>query len=213
MHLPPLLAALGATAGLAGQAILARLSRGAKVHKGWCALAVAVLWSIAGWRTESGHLPWWWLPIPLTVAWFAVTLTAVDLKHHRLPNPLTIAAFPAVAATTTLAATQSGWHIAESALTGALALTLTYTAIHLISPIAMGAGDVKLSGSQGAVMGAVGWPAVVIGTTLAALITLAMAALTPRTHRTPWRKTIPHGPALLAATYVIATFPALPKPT
>jgi leader peptidase (prepilin peptidase)/N-methyltransferase len=73
----------------------------------------------------------------------------------------------------------------------------------------MGAGDVKLSGSQGAVMGAVGWPAVVVGTTLAALLTLAMAATTRRKHRA---QGIPHGPALLAATYVIATFPTIPTP-
>jgi leader peptidase (prepilin peptidase)/N-methyltransferase len=145
------------------------------------------------------------------VAWFAVTLTVVDVKHRRLPNALTISAYPAIAATTTLAATQSGWHVTESALAGAAALVLTYTAIHLISPEAMGAGDVKLAGSQGAVMGAVGWPAVIVGTTLAALLTLAIAATTSRKQRR--RKAgVPHGPALLAATYVIATFPTIPTP-
>lgn len=209
MNLTPLLATAGAAAGATGQTLLTHLRRGATVHRGWCALAVAALWALAGWRTETGHLPWWWLPIPLVVAWFAVTLTVVDLKHRRLPNVLTLSAYPATAVTTAIAATQSGWQVAEGALLGAAALGTTYLAIHLLSPTAMGGGDVKLSGSQGAVMGAVGWPAVLVGTTLAAILTLAMNALAPQRLRTNWRTGIPHGPALLAATYLIATFPAL----
>ena len=210
MSLTLLLAAAGAATGASAQFLLTRLRRGASVHRGWCMAAVATLWALAGLRAETGHLPWWWLPIPLVVAWFAVALTVVDLKHRRLPNALTLAAYPAIAATTVLAATQSGWHVAQGALLGAALLGTTYLAIHLLHPTAMGGGDVKLSGSQGAVLGAVGWPAVLVGTTLAALLTLALHAAAPRRHRTAWRTGIPHGPALLAATYVIATFPALP---
>jgi len=210
MNLALLLTAAGLAAGTAGQALLTRLRRGAVVRKGWCAIGVAALWALAGWRTEAGHLPWWWLPIPLVVAWFAVTLTVVDLKHRRLPNTLTLAAYPVTALVTTVAATQAGWQVAEGALLGATVLGTTYLAVHLLWPTAMGGGDVKLSGSQGAVLGAVGWPAVLVGTTLAALLTLALHALAPKRHRTRWRTGIPHGPALLTATYVIATFPAIP---
>jgi leader peptidase (prepilin peptidase)/N-methyltransferase len=77
----------------------------------------------------------------------------------------------------------------------------------------MGGGDVKLSGTQGAVMGAVGLPAVLVGTMVAALLTLMLNAAVPRRKRQQWRSGIPHGPALLAATYVIATFPAIQTPT
>jgi len=209
MNLALLLATAGAAAGATAQTLLTRLRRGATVHKGWCAGLVAALWALAGWRTETGHLPWWWLPIPLVAAWFAVALTVVDLKHRRLPNALTFAAYPATALTTVFAATQSGWQVVTGALLGGAALGTTYLAIHLLYPTAMGGGDVKLSGSQGAVLGAVGWPAVLVGTTLAALLTLALNALAPKRHRTRWRTGIPHGPALLSATYLIATFPAI----
>jgi leader peptidase (prepilin peptidase)/N-methyltransferase len=207
-----LLSAAGAAAGLVAQRLLAHLRRGATVHKGLCAIAVGALWALTGWRATEGHLPWWWLPIPLAVAWLAVTLTAVDLKHRRLPNALTLPAYPATAATVTLAATHNGWHTAESALLGAMALGTFYLAIHLVSPHSMGGGDVKLSGTQGAVMGAVGWPAVLVGTTLAAVFTLILNAAAPKRLRQHWRSGVPHGPALLAATYVIATFPAIPTP-
>jgi leader peptidase (prepilin peptidase) / N-methyltransferase len=207
-----LLATAGAASGAAAQSLLTRLRRGAIVHKGWTALGVATLWTLAGWRTETGHLPWWWLPIPLVVAWLAVTLTAVDLKHRRLPNALTLPAYPATAAAVTLATTQSGWHVAQGALLGALALGGGYLMLHLVSPTSMGGGDVKLSGSQGAVMGAVGMPAVLVGTALAAILTLALSLTVPKRQRRQWQSGIPHGPALLAATYVIATFPAIPTP-
>jgi leader peptidase (prepilin peptidase)/N-methyltransferase len=146
------------------------------------------------------------------VAWLAVTLTAVDLKHRRLPNALTLPAYPATAAAVTLATTQSGWHVAQGALLGALALGGGYLMLHLVSPTSMGGGDVKLSGSQGAVMGAVGMPAVLVGTALAAILTLALSLTVPKRQRRQWQSGIPHGPALLAATYVIATFPAIPTP-
>jgi leader peptidase (prepilin peptidase)/N-methyltransferase len=210
MNLPLLLATTGATTGVASTQLLTHLRRGATVHTGWCAIGIATLWSLAGWRAAEGHLPWWWLPIPLVVAWLAVTLTAVDLKHRRLPNALTLPAYPAIAAAVALATTQTGWQVAESALTGALLLTGTYLALHLLSPRAMGAGDVKLSGTQGAVMGAVGLPAVLIGTTLAALLTLLLHAVAPKRLRHQWQSGIPHGPALLAATYVVATFSTIP---
>lgn len=212
MNLSFLLATTGATAGAVSHHLLARMPRGATIHKGWLVAGVATLWALTGWRAAAGHLPWWWLPVPLLVAWLLVILTAVDLKHRRLPNALTLPAYPAVAATVTLAATQAGWRVAEGALLGAIALGAVYTAVHLLSPNAMGGGDVKLSGSQGAVMGAVGLPAVLIGTALAALLTLMLNLMAPKRLRRQWQSGVPHGPALLAATYVIATFPAIPPP-
>jgi leader peptidase (prepilin peptidase)/N-methyltransferase len=209
---PLLLAIAGATTGAAAHLLLTHLRRGTTVHKGWCTIGVGTLWAIAGWRTAEGHLPWWWLPIPLLVAWLAVTLTVVDLKHRRLPNALTLPAYPAIAATVALASTQTGWRTAQGALLGATALGGVYLTIHLLSPTSLGAGDVKLSGTQGAVMGAVGFPAVLVGTTLAALLTLVLNAATPSRLRRQWQSGIPHGPALLAATYVIATFPAIQAP-
>lgn len=207
------LATTGAAVGLTSHTFLSRLSRGATVHKGQLAAGVATLWALAGWRVSTGHLPWWWLPIPLSVAWLAVLLTAVDLKHRRLPNALTLPAYPLTAATVTLATTQAGEQLARSALWGATALCGTYLAVHLISPRSIGAGDVKLSGTQGAIMGAIGLPAVVTGTTLAALLTLFLATTAPKRLRQHWRSGIPHGPPLLAATYVTATFSTIPTVT
>jgi leader peptidase (prepilin peptidase)/N-methyltransferase len=189
------------------------LPRGTFVHKGLLMLALAMLWAVAGWQVAIGRMHWWWLPVPLLVAWLVVALTVVDLRHRRLPNALTLPAYPAIAVTVALASTQAGWQLAENALLGATILGTCYLAIHVVSPSAMGAGDVKLSGTQGAVMGAMGLPAVAMGTALAALLTLLLPVVAPKHVRRRWRSGIPHGPALLTATYVMATFSVLqPSP-
>jgi len=168
---------------------------------------VGALWSLVGWRFATGSLPWWWLPIPAALAWFGVLLVATDLRHRRLPDALTLPAYPVLAAAAVLAASQTGWRLALSATLGALVLYCLYAAVHLARPTALGGGDVKLSGTVGAALGAIGWPAVLVGTTLAAILTLALRALAPKSTRTRWRTGIPHGPGLLTATYLLTTFP------
>jgi leader peptidase (prepilin peptidase) / N-methyltransferase len=199
-----LLALAGALAGVAGRHLLARLRRGAIVHSGWLAGGVSLLWTVLGWRVSTGAVPGWWLPIPLVLTWFAVLLTATDLRHQRLPNALTLSAYPVIGAATVVAATAGGgWNLTASALTGAVAFCTLHAMIHMASPRAMGAGDVKLSGSVGAVLGAVGWPAMVLATGLAASFTLTLRIAAPDR----WRDGIPHGPGMLAATCLIALFP------
>jgi leader peptidase (prepilin peptidase) / N-methyltransferase len=201
---PTLLALAGAAAGFAGQRLLGRLRRGTTVHIGWLAGGVALLWAVVGWRVGAGAVPGWWVPVPLALTWFAALLTATDLRHRRLPDALTLPAYPVVGAATVVAAsTGGGWTVTTSALTGALAYCVLHAMVHLATPGSLGAGDVKLSGSVGAVLGAVGWPAMVLATALAASMTLVLRAVSPRR----WRDGVPYGPGMLAATCLVALFP------
>jgi leader peptidase (prepilin peptidase) / N-methyltransferase len=54
------------------------------------------------------------------------------------------------------------------------------------------------------VLGAVGWAALAVAAVLAALFTLAVAAVRRGSGR------LPHGPALLTATWLCAIFPGAP---
>ncbi|HEX2131470.1 MAG TPA: A24 family peptidase [Actinophytocola sp.] len=198
------LALAGALTGLAGRHLLARLRRGTIIHSGWLAGGVAVLWAVLGWRVSVGAVPAWWLPVPMVLTWFAVLLTATDLRHRRLPDALTLSAYPVVGAAALAAATAGGGsRVAASAFAGAVTFCVLHAMVHLASPTSLGAGDVKLSGSVGAVLGAVGWPAMVLGSVLAAMLTLAVRVVAPRR----WRDGVPHGPGMLAATSLIALFP------
>ncbi len=122
--------------------------------------------------------------------WMA-TLTGYDVRQCRLPNRLTLPGFAAVM----LVAAGSG-HGPAAAL-GAAALTTVYLAVHLVSPTAMGAGDVKLALGLGALTGCFGadvWLLAAIG---APLLTAVIGVVA----RLGWSAmSVPHGPSMCVAS-------------
>ncbi|MGH3601406.1 MAG: prepilin peptidase, partial [Pseudonocardiaceae bacterium] len=90
------MAATGAVAGAGGAMVLRRLPRGVPVPVPVCAVAVAALWAAVGERA-SGGLPVWWWPIPLVLGWAGVLLAGADLVARRLPDALTLPAYPVFA--------------------------------------------------------------------------------------------------------------------
>ncbi|MFE2753059.1 prepilin peptidase [Actinosynnema sp. NPDC059335] len=180
----------GFLAGALGAGLLRRLPRGADVHWFRCAAPTAVLWFVA-WALA----PPAWLPVPLLLAWLGVLLTATDLRHHRLPDALTLPAYPAIGLALWLCGADPG-----RALAGCLLFGGFHLLIHLLAPASMGGGDVKLAGSLGAVLAAVSWQALPVAAVLASVITLLLAVRRPG-------RTVPHGPGLLAATWLMSLRP------
>jgi leader peptidase (prepilin peptidase)/N-methyltransferase len=198
----------GGLAGSAGRWLLRHLRRGTSLHRGWCEAAVAALWGVLGWRFAGGHLPGWWLPVPLLLSWFAVLLAATDLRHRRLPDALTLPAYPLLGGLIVAAAGLGGrWSLATGAALGAVVFFAVHAAVHVLRPRALGAGDVKLSGSLGAVLGAVGWPALVLAAWLGAVCTIVLRLAVPRRIGARWWDGVPHGPGMLAACCFVALFP------
>lgn len=189
----------GLLAGALGRILLRRLSRGADVRPGWCEVACGLLWAVLG--IASPGVPTLWLPVMLTLSWFAVLLTATDLLHNRLPDALTLPAYPIFAALLALPGIQT----LLRATAGATLFVCLHATVHYVAPHAMGGGDVKLSGTLGAILAAVSWPALAIALALAAVLTLGLRAICS----TRWRDRTPHGPGLLAATWLLAFLPAL----
>ncbi|MEU7783775.1 A24 family peptidase [Amycolatopsis sp. NPDC049159] len=166
------------------------------------ALLTALTTTAATARWLTGAWPAWWLPVPLVLTAVAVPLALADLRHLRLPDALTLPAYPLVGAAIGAAALGGGGpSLALRAAIGAVLFGAAHALAHRTSTL--GAGDVKLSGSLGAVLGAVGWAALPVAAVLAALLSLAVAAARERAR-------VPHGPALLAATWLCAVFPGAP---
>lgn len=118
-------------------------------------------------------------------------LSAYDVRWRRLPNWLTLPGAAVVLAVA--AATGHG----PSAGVGALALCGLYAAVHLASPAALGAGDVKLAIGLGGLTGAFGVDVWVLAALAAPVLTAgwAVAAVLARAGRT-----VPHGPAMCLAS-------------
>ncbi|WP_442785306.1 prepilin peptidase [Amycolatopsis sp. H20-H5] len=176
-------------------------------------LSAAALAVVAS-RLQAGGWPARWLPVPWVLTVFAVPLALADLRHRRLPDVLTLPAYPAIAAALAAAA-WADTALGVRAALGVVVFGVAHAVLHLCSPASLGAGDVKLAGSLGAVLAAVGWPAVVLGAVAAALLSAALAAagavrrfLRPAAGQSSAARGVPHGPGLLAATWLFAVFPA-----
>jgi leader peptidase (prepilin peptidase)/N-methyltransferase len=213
---------LGMLAGAAARRLLGRLRRGAPVARPWCELATGALWAASGYWWATGRLGGQWLPLLLGLAWLAVAAGAVDVLRRRLPDTLTLPALPGVLA---LAAPLGGAAVGRAAC-GAVVLAGGYLAVRLVAPAALGAGDVKLAAPVGAALAAVSWPAVPLGALVASVLTLLVASVvrawsraarpvagglagsagavpTPEAVIAGADRGVPHGPALLAAGWLV----------
>jgi leader peptidase (prepilin peptidase)/N-methyltransferase len=182
---------------------LRRIPRGARVPVPVCAVVVAALWVVVGERAGGG-LPVWWWPVPLVVGWAAVLLGGADLVARRLPDALTLPAYPVVAMLLVAAAIGAGdAGPLFRAAAGALLWAGGYAAIRLVAPGALGGGDVKLGGSLGALTAATGWAGLLLAILTASMVTAVVAGPA----RMFGYREVPHGPAMLAAAWMVVLHP------
>jgi leader peptidase (prepilin peptidase)/N-methyltransferase len=203
MTFPILVTTTAAATGAATAPITAALLRraSAPIPVSLTAVLGALGVAVAAARWLAGGWPGWWLPVPALLAVVAVPLALADLRHLRLPDVLTLPAYPLFGAAVGAAALGGGGpSLAVRAAAGAALFGGAHALVHRATPGSLGAGDVKLSGSLGAVLGAAGWAALALAAVVAALLSLAVAAV----RRNP---RVPHGPALLAAAWLCALFP------
>jgi leader peptidase (prepilin peptidase)/N-methyltransferase len=126
-------------------------------------------------------------PSSFVLACFGVVLAAIDLRHQRLPDVLTL---PLGAVLLLLQ-----FHGLGAALLSAVIFGGAHLAVRRLRPAWMGGGDVKLAFGLGAPLGlSMLLPAAI----LSSAVTVLLAALR-RTRR------VPHGPGLLAATWALTT--------
>lgn len=205
--LPGVLAAVaGAGAGWGIRLLLARLRRGAVLRPGVPELATALLVGV-------GVAASWPGPMTILVVWaalLAVALGAVDLKHHRLPDALTLPAVPisAVLAGVT-ALTYPGSGSLLTAATLAAVATVAFWLLARVAPRAMGLGDVKLVPSLALLTGYPSAASWVLGLLLAFVLGALVSVLGLLTRRLRLSSAIPFGPFLLAGAWLVLTFPGM----
>ncbi|MFY9919269.1 MAG: A24 family peptidase [Mycobacterium sp.] len=130
----------------------------------------------------------------IVLAWLVV-LSAYDIRERRLPNWLTMPGALAIVVVA-LAAGRGG-----PALLGAVGLVGLYLVVHLLSPAAMGAGDVKLAAGVGALTGAFGFDVWALAAVTAPLLTAIWACVAVIRRSS---STVPHGPSMCVATLAAA---------
>jgi leader peptidase (prepilin peptidase)/N-methyltransferase len=132
------------------------------------------------------------------LATLGIALGAIDIAAHRLPDRLTLPAYPVLIVLLGAAALVShqGSHLGRALLGGA-ALGAAFLVLALLRPGQLGGGDVKLAGLAGLALGWLGWHTLILGAALSfvlcAVISLALLA----TRRLSLGSSICFGPFLL----------------
>jgi leader peptidase (prepilin peptidase) / N-methyltransferase len=155
----------------------------------------AVLAASRGWRAD--------LPAYLVVAAFAVAMGYVDLREHRLPDPLMAAALAAGGVLLAAAAALTDeWAAYGRAWLVAAAMFVAYLGLAMLRPADLGMGDVKLAGVLGLMLGWVGWPTAVLGAFLGFLFGGITGVLLLVAGRADRKTPIPFGPFMLLGALV-----------
>lgn len=167
----------------------------------WLPLAGALLFALVLLRFGLGaQLPAW-----LVFAGAGLLLTVIDLREKLLPNRILLPATLVVLVLLAVAAAaDDAWpDLLRGVIGGAVSFAVGLV-LALLSPGALGMGDVKLAALLGLVLGWLGWPVLVLGFLLGfvlqAVVGLALLAV-----RRAGRSTeLPFGPALLAGALIAA---------
>lgn len=189
----------GVVAGAGTRLVLGRLRRGAQIRTGWCEALLGGLWCATGvaWASgpvEAGRV----VPLFLGLGWLVVAAGSVDVARLRLPDALTLPAIPVAVLLLVPMGPGAVWRGLSG---GALALA-AHAAVHLLAPTALGAGDVKLAGSLGAVLAGVSWSALVLAAVLAAVLSVAVALVAGKA-------VVPHGPSMLGVAWLVTAGPVV----
>lgn len=177
----------------------------------WVPVAVVLAAVLAApfWSEEPAPVL---LTFVLALVWAAV-LTLIDLEVHRLPDVLTLPAYPVAALLLTWCSVATGdWAaLARAAACSGIAVVVFAIAV-VLSPAqqGLGLGDVKLAGVLGALLGWFSALAAVYGL-LAGFVVGGLVALVLLLGRhADRRSTMALGPAMVAGAYLVAlTLPVL----
>lgn len=142
------------------------------------------------------------LPAFLVLAAAGVLLTVIDADIRRLPDTITLPAYPAVAVllvpASLLGTAAVGWPGLLRAVLGAVAAAAVYLVLCLAPGSQLGFGDVKLAGLLGLALGWLSWATLAVGVVLGFAYGAGYALVLLLSRRAGLRTRIPFGPAMLA---------------
>jgi leader peptidase (prepilin peptidase)/N-methyltransferase len=164
------------------------------------AVSTAILFGALATRVHPGLV----LAAACWLAACAVPLAFIDVAVRRLPDRLTIPALAGTAALLLAAAAVSGhWPVLLRAALGGVALAGFYLALFLVSPSAMGLGDVKLAASLGTLLAWFGWRTLIAGGFAGFLLAGLFSVALILSGRATRKQQIPFGPFMITGAFLI----------
>ncbi len=203
--------------------VISWLALGARCRS--CHAPISVRYPLveAGTALAFGLVAWRIGPHPQLAAYLVgaaslVALALIDVEHLRLPTRIV---YPAgvlvIALLVGASAVLDQWHRSVVGALCALAWLTLFGTIHLVSPRALGAGDVRLAPLLGFALGWLSVGAVVVGFFAANLVGSIVGVALVAAHRMQRRQPIPYGVflaigagvAILFTPQILSPWPAL----
>ncbi len=132
-----------------------------------------------------------------------VALAAIDISVQRLPDRLTLPAYPILITLLAVAAIVGHDFAAlVRALLGGLALAAGFLLLALLRPGQLGEGDIKLGGIAGLALGWLGWPSLVFGAALGFVLSAVVSVALLAARRITLHSAICFGPFLLGGALI-----------
>jgi leader peptidase (prepilin peptidase) / N-methyltransferase len=126
-----------------------------------------------------------------------VALAAIDVAVQRLPDTLTLPAYPILITLLTCAAIAGhDFSALLRALLGGLSLAAAYLLLALVRPGQLGGGDIKLAGVAGLALGWLGWPILIAGAALGFVLSAVASLALLAARRVTLHSAISFGPFL-----------------
>jgi len=139
------------------------------------------------------------LPAFLWLGAVGLTLAAIDIDCHRLPDRLTLPSYPVGVLLLGIAAlVQHRPGALGRALLAATAVAGVFLLLAVASPRSLGLGDVKLAGLLALHLGFLGWGELVLGLFAGFVVGAVVAVALLARRRAGWRSDVAFGPSLLA---------------
>lgn len=127
-----------------------------------------------------------------------VTVAAIDLAVHRVPDALVLPAYPVLVGLLGLsAAMQHDGAALVRALLGGLALAAGYLLLAALRPGTFGGSVIKMAGLAGLSLAWLGWTTLLLGASLGLLLPALVKVLPLAARRAPVRGAARFGPFLL----------------
>lgn len=160
------------------------------------AVVLGSLGAVIGWRPAAVSF--------LGVGILGLTLAAIDLQHHRLPDRLILTGAGASALALLVDAMVMGsWSALIRGLGCAVVAGALFLVMAMISPAGMGLGDVKLGALLSLHTGWLAWQLAIIAMLCGFVIGALGALLLVAVGRATLRTAIPFGPALLLGAWLV----------
>ena len=156
------------------------------------AVGLGAVAALVAWRLSA---PWWLETALLATMLVASIAAVVDITDQRIPDLVVLASLVPAAVVLVMGPDGPGAALAGVG-SGAAAFGVPLLVAHLVSPSALGFGDVKLGGALGAALGLVDWRWSIVALCIASGLTAAVALVRRRS-------TIPFAPGLVAGTALV----------